>query len=83
MFFKKSFQNYGNFPRKQSFHDLFIEYSYALENENRQFAFFLFTLFKIQLMDEPKIDANGSVAWKKIFYYFLQGLIIIAPVGIT
>ncbi|MEO7210534.1 MAG: DUF502 domain-containing protein, partial [Chitinophagaceae bacterium] len=34
-------------------------------------------------MDEPKIDTNGSIAWKKIFYYFLQGIIIIAPVGIT
>ncbi len=34
-------------------------------------------------MDNPKIDTNGSVAWKKLFYYFLQGLIIIAPVGIT
>jgi len=34
-------------------------------------------------MDDPKIDTNGSIAWKKIFYYFLQGIIIIAPVGIT
>ncbi len=34
-------------------------------------------------MEKPKNVAEGSAAWKKIFYYFLQGLIIIAPVGIT
>ncbi|MBS1730000.1 MAG: DUF502 domain-containing protein [Bacteroidetes bacterium] len=34
-------------------------------------------------MNEAKNDSDGSVTWKKIFYYFLQGLIIIAPVGIT
>lgn len=34
-------------------------------------------------MERPKYVADDSAVWKKLFSYFLQGLIIIAPVGIT